>query len=91
MGTMISKESVRRRLDSEQGISFTEFAYQLLQGYDFVHLARTAGVRVQVRAAGSGAGGPCGGAGACGAQPGQARPGQARRAQQAGRQAGRAP
>lgn len=48
VGTMISKESVRRRLDSEQGISFTEFAYQLLQGYDFVHLARTAGVRVQV-------------------------------------------
>lgn len=39
---------VRTRLESEQGISFTEFTYQLLQGYDFVHLCREQGVRVQV-------------------------------------------
>jgi hypothetical protein len=36
-------------MESESGISFTEFTYQLLQGYDFVHLAREHGVRVQVR------------------------------------------
>jgi tyrosyl-tRNA synthetase len=36
-------------MESESGISFTEFSYQLLQGYDFVHLARTHGVRMQVR------------------------------------------
>ncbi len=40
---------VRTRMESEQGISFTEFTYQLLQGYDFVHLCREHGVRVQVR------------------------------------------
>ena len=39
---------MRTRLESDQGISFTEFTYQLLQGYDFVHLAREHGVRVQV-------------------------------------------
>jgi tyrosyl-tRNA synthetase len=36
-------------MESESGISFTEFTYQLLQGYDFVHLCREHGVRVQVR------------------------------------------
>jgi hypothetical protein len=35
-------------MESESGISFTEFTYQLLQGYDFVHLARNHGVRMQV-------------------------------------------
>lgn len=39
---------VRSRMESESGISFTEFTYQLLQGYDFVHLARNHGVRMQV-------------------------------------------
>eukprot|EP00878_Enallax_costatus_P028959 GHUV01031328.1.p1 GENE.GHUV01031328.1~~GHUV01031328.1.p1 ORF type:complete len:301 (+),score=81.88 GHUV01031328.1:1055-1957(+) len=39
---------VRTRMESESGISFTEFTYQLLQGYDFVHLAKEHGVRVQV-------------------------------------------
>lgn len=48
VNSMISKESVRTRLESEQGISFTEFTYQLLQGYDFVHLYRDHRVRVQV-------------------------------------------
>jgi len=38
---MMSKESVRRRLeDREQGISYTEFSYMLLQAYDFLHLFR---------------------------------------------------
>lgn len=45
---MMNKESVRKRLESESGISYTEFAYQLLQGYDFYHLYKTKGVRMQV-------------------------------------------
>lgn len=45
---MIAKDSVRKRMESESGISYTEFTYQLLQGYDFVHMARSMGVRVQV-------------------------------------------
>jgi tyrosyl-tRNA synthetase len=48
VGTMIAKESVRKRMESESGISYTEFTYQLLQGYDFVHMAREMGVKVQV-------------------------------------------
>jgi len=47
VGTMLNKDSVRTRLESPQGISFTEFCYQLLQGADFVHLYRRHGVRVQ--------------------------------------------
>ncbi|MDP4150426.1 MAG: tyrosine--tRNA ligase [Bacteroidota bacterium] len=35
---MSAKDSVRRRLDSENGMSFTEFTYQLVQGYDFYWL-----------------------------------------------------
>ncbi len=46
---MLSKDAVRTRMDSESGLSFTEFSYQLLQGWDFVHLSRQHGVRVQVR------------------------------------------
>lgn len=38
LSTMLAKESVKTRLDSEEGMSFTEFSYQLLQGYDFLHL-----------------------------------------------------
>jgi tyrosyl-tRNA synthetase len=46
---MLAKESVRARLeDREQGISYTEFSYMLLQGYDFAHLARTYDCRLQV-------------------------------------------
>ncbi|KAL1552821.1 tyrosine--tRNA ligase [Salvia divinorum] len=48
VGAMMSKESVRRRLESEQGMSYTEFTYQLLQGYDFLHLFRDEGVNVQI-------------------------------------------
>jgi hypothetical protein len=42
VGTMMGKDSVKTRLDSEQGMSFTEFSYQLLQGYDFCHLFKDA-------------------------------------------------
>jgi tyrosyl-tRNA synthetase len=46
---MLAKESVRARLeDRDQGISYTEFSYMLLQAYDFVHLARTHGCRLQI-------------------------------------------
>ncbi|HJL18429.1 MAG TPA: tyrosine--tRNA ligase [Sandaracinaceae bacterium LLY-WYZ-13_1] len=46
---MMAKESVRARLeDREQGISYTEFSYMLLQAWDFVHLARTHGCELQV-------------------------------------------
>jgi tyrosyl-tRNA synthetase len=38
MGTLLSKESVKSRLNSEAGLSFTEFSYQLLQAYDFLYL-----------------------------------------------------
>lgn len=43
---MMSKDSVQKRL--ETGISFTEFSYQLLQGYDFYHLYKTKNVRLQM-------------------------------------------
>jgi tyrosyl-tRNA synthetase len=45
---MMSKESVKKRMASDQGISYTEFAYQLLQGYDFYHLYQHRGVQMQV-------------------------------------------
>ena len=45
---MLAKDSVRSRMNSDSGISYTEFTYQLLQGYDFVHLQREHGCRVQV-------------------------------------------
>jgi tyrosyl-tRNA synthetase len=46
---MTAKESVRARMeDREQGISYTEFSYMLLQGYDFVHLAREMQCQLQV-------------------------------------------
>lgn len=38
LGPMLSKDSVRTRLNSEEGMSFTEFTYQVLQGYDFLYL-----------------------------------------------------
>lgn len=45
---MIARESVRRRLEErEQGISFTEFSYQILQAYDFAHLYAEYGCRLQ--------------------------------------------
>lgn len=43
---MMSKDSVKNRM--EQGISYTEFSYMLLQGYDFLHLFKTYGCRLQI-------------------------------------------
>jgi len=40
VGEMQAKESVRKRLQSEVGMSFTEFSYQMLQAYDFLYLSR---------------------------------------------------
>ena len=47
---MMSKDSVRKRLssDSKVGMSFTEFSYQLLQGYDFLHLYNEKNCRLQM-------------------------------------------
>ncbi|KAG8502359.1 hypothetical protein CXB51_000283 [Gossypium anomalum] len=48
VGSMMSKESVKKRLESEQGMSYTEFTYQLLQGYDFLYLFKNECVNVQI-------------------------------------------
>ncbi len=47
---MMAKESVKRRLNGEfqDGMSFTEFTYQLLQGYDFLHLYETKNCKLQM-------------------------------------------
>ena len=47
---MMSKDSVKKRLsrDSSEGMSFTEFTYQLLQGYDFLYLYEHRGVKLQL-------------------------------------------
>ncbi|GHH55145.1 tyrosine--tRNA ligase [Streptomyces candidus] len=44
---MLTKDSVARRLESDQGISYTEFSYQLLQGMDFLELYRRYGCTLQ--------------------------------------------
>ena len=43
---MMAKDSVKKRL--ETGLSFTEFSYQLIQGYDFLHLHQTYNVQLQM-------------------------------------------
>lgn len=48
MGTMLGKESVRARMESEAGMSYCEFSYQLIQAYDFLHLYDTANCRIQI-------------------------------------------
>jgi tyrosyl-tRNA synthetase len=49
VNAMIQKDSVRERLlNREQGISYTEFSYQLLQAYDFLHLKQTIDCTVQM-------------------------------------------
>ena len=47
---MMAKESVQKRLNGEarDGLSFTEFTYQLLQGYDFLHLYETKNCKLQL-------------------------------------------
>lgn len=48
MGRMLSKEIVSARLNSDDGLSFTEFSYQVLQGMDFLELYRRYGCVLQV-------------------------------------------
>ena len=50
---MIAKDSVKKRMDSSgekdaEGLSFTEFSYQLVQGYDFLHLYREKNCKIQM-------------------------------------------
>ncbi len=47
LGTMLAKDIVARRLASDEGISFTEFSYQILQGMDFLELHRRYGCELQ--------------------------------------------
>lgn len=47
MGTMLAKDAVARRLNSEEGISYTEFSYQILQAYDFLQLYRRYGCTLE--------------------------------------------
>lgn len=47
MGTMLAKDAVARRLKSEEGISFTEFSYQILQANDFLQLYRNYGATLE--------------------------------------------
>ncbi|MFL0423080.1 MULTISPECIES: tyrosine--tRNA ligase [Kocuria] len=47
VGTMIKKDIVAKRLNSEEGISYTEFSYQILQGLDFLNLFRQYGCTLQ--------------------------------------------
>jgi tyrosyl-tRNA synthetase len=47
VGTMVKKDIVAKRLHSDEGISYTEFSYQVLQGMDFLHLHREYGCVLQ--------------------------------------------
>lgn len=47
VGTMIKKDIVAKRLNSEEGISYTEFSYQILQGFDYLQLFRQYGCTLQ--------------------------------------------
>jgi len=48
LSEMLAKDSVKSRLNSEAGISFTEFTYQMLQAYDFRILSKEYGVKAQL-------------------------------------------
>ena len=45
---MMAKDSVKRRLEDGNGLSFTEFSYQLIQGYDFFHLWKNKNCSIQL-------------------------------------------
>ena len=47
VGTMLKKDAVSARLNSDAGISYTEFSYQILQGYDYLELYRQYGCALQ--------------------------------------------
>jgi tyrosyl-tRNA synthetase len=48
LSEMLAKDSVKSRLNSEAGISYTEFSYQMIQAYDFAHLYKGYGVSLQM-------------------------------------------
>jgi len=49
VNTMMNKETVKKRItDPDKSISYTEFSYMLIQGYDFVHLRKHHNVRLQI-------------------------------------------
>lgn len=48
IGTMLARESVKNRMSSEQGISYTEFSYMLIQANDFLHLEQDHSCQLQV-------------------------------------------
>ncbi len=48
VNVMLAKDSVKSRLSSEAGLSYTEFSYMLLQAYDFVHLNKEYGCELQI-------------------------------------------
>jgi tyrosyl-tRNA synthetase len=48
MGVMLGKDSVKKRMESDDGMSFTEFCYQIMQGYDFHHLNTAYGCTLQI-------------------------------------------
>ena len=48
VNVMLAKDSVRSRLESDSGISYTEFSYMLLQAYDFLHLREKFGCELQI-------------------------------------------
>lgn len=45
---MLAKDSVKKRIEGESGLSFTEFSYQLIQGYDFYWLYKNKGCKLQM-------------------------------------------
>lgn len=45
---MMAKDSVKRRLEGDNGLSFTEFTYQLVQGYDFYYLWKNHNIKIQM-------------------------------------------
>ncbi len=48
VGDMLAKESVKNRFSRDEGISYTEFSYMLLQSYDYLHLNNIYGCRLQM-------------------------------------------
>jgi len=48
IGSMLGKESVRSRMHSDEGMSYAEFSYQVLQGYDFYYLSEKKNVVLQI-------------------------------------------
>jgi len=48
VNVMVGKESIRARMESEHGISYTEFSYMLLQAHDFYHLRKHHGCELQI-------------------------------------------